>query len=53
MKNAHAADLLQEYEAKIAALKRLVGRQAFEVEFLKGVLRKAPGREAVRSRHVT
>lgn len=31
-----AADLLQQYEAKIAALERLVGRQALEIEFLKG-----------------
>src|SRR5437899_11220431 len=30
-----AADLLQEYEAKIAALERMVGRQALEIEFLK------------------
>ena len=33
--DARAADLLQEYEAKIAALERLVGRQALELEFLK------------------
>ena len=31
-----AADLLQEYEAKIAALERMVGRQALEIEFLRG-----------------
>jgi transposase-like protein len=37
-----AADLLQEFEAKIAALERLVGRQALEIEFLKGALRSAP-----------
>jgi|SRR5215813_8129378 len=37
--DARAADLLQEYEAKIAALERLVGRQALELEFLKGELR--------------
>jgi transposase-like protein len=37
-----AADLLQEYEAKIAALERMVGRQALELEFLKGALRSAP-----------
>jgi hypothetical protein len=30
------ADLLPEYEARIAALERLVGRQALELEFLKG-----------------
>ena len=34
--DAQAADLLQEYEAKIAALERMVGRQALELEFLKG-----------------
>jgi len=39
---AGAADLLQEYEAKIAALERMVGRQALELEFLKGALRNAP-----------
>jgi hypothetical protein len=37
-----AADLLQEYEAKIAALERMVGRQALEIEFLKGALKSAP-----------
>ena len=35
--DAEAADLLQEYEAKIAALERMVGRQALELEFLRGV----------------
>ncbi len=30
--DAQAADLLQEYEAKIAALERMVGRQALEIE---------------------
>jgi transposase len=39
---ARAADLLPEYEAKIAALERMVGRQALEIEFLKGALRNAP-----------
>jgi transposase len=39
--DARAADLLQEYEAKIAALERMVGRQALELEFLKGALRSA------------
>ena len=39
---AQAADLIQEYEARIAALERLVGRQALELEFLKGALRNAP-----------
>lgn len=40
--DARAADLIQEYEAKIAALERLVGRQALELEFLKGALKNAP-----------
>ena len=33
--DAKAAELLQEQEARIAALERLVGRQALELEFLK------------------
>ena len=37
-----ASDLLQEYEAKIAALERMVGRQALELELLKGALKSAP-----------
>jgi transposase-like protein len=41
---AQAADLLQEYEAKIAALERLAGKQALEIEFLKGAVRSAPRR---------
>ena len=40
--DAQAAELLQAYEARIAALERLVGRQALEIEFLKGALRSAP-----------
>jgi transposase len=40
--DAEAADLIQEYEAKIAALERMVGRQALEIEFLKGALKNAP-----------
>jgi transposase len=40
--DARAADLLQEYEAKIAALERMVGRQALEIEFLKGAARNGP-----------
>lgn len=34
-----AAGLLPEYHAKIAALEQLVGRQALEIEFLKGAAR--------------
>src|SRR5246500_3936725 len=40
--DARAADLLQEYEAKIATLERMVGKQALEIELLKGALRNAP-----------
>ena len=40
--DAQAADLLQEYEARIVALERLVGRQALEIEFLKGALKNGP-----------
>ena len=40
--DAAAADLLQQYEARIAALERLVGKQALEFEFLKGALKNAP-----------
>ena len=40
--DAQAADLLQRYDAKIAALERMVGRQALEIEFLKGALRSTP-----------
>ena len=41
--DAQAADLLQGYEAKIAALERMVGRQALEIELpLKGALKNAP-----------
>jgi transposase len=37
--DARAADLIQQYEARIAALERLVGKQALELEFLKGAVR--------------
>jgi transposase len=40
--DATAADLVREYEARIAALERLVGKQALELEFLKGALKNAP-----------
>ncbi len=32
--DVQAADLIQDYEAKIAALERMVGRQALEIELL-------------------
>jgi transposase len=44
--DVQAADVIQEYEAKIAALERMVGRQALEIELLKGALKHAPRREA-------
>ena len=44
-----AADLLQQYEAKIAALERLVGRQALEIEFLKGAQKNAPSPRSART----
>jgi transposase len=44
-----AADLLQDYEARIAALERLVGKQALELEFLKGALHARPRWAASRS----
>jgi len=36
------ADLVPEYEARIAALERLVGKQALEIEFLKGERARRP-----------
>ena len=38
--DAEAASTIQEYEARIAALERLVGKQALELEFLKGAQRQ-------------
>ena len=40
--DTQAADLLQVYEARMAALERLVGKRALELEFLKGAARSAP-----------
>ena len=40
--DVQAADLLQEHEVKIAALERMVGRQALEIEWLTGALKHAP-----------
>jgi AcrR family transcriptional regulator len=36
------AELIRQYEARIAALERLAGKQALEIDFLKGALRSAP-----------
>lgn len=44
--DARAADLIQEYEARIAALERLVGKQTLELELLKGARRLAPPRKS-------
>ena len=41
-KDEQAAGLSYEYEARVAALKRMMGRQALELELLKGALRHAP-----------
>ena len=41
-----AAGLLTAYEARIAALERLVGRQALEIEFLKGGMRSGHSRRS-------
>ncbi len=42
--DAVAVDLIEQYEARIAALERLVGKQALELEFLKGAQKGAPRR---------
>jgi len=46
--DAEAADLLQQYEARIAALERLVGKQALEFEFLKGAVKSTPRPKSAR-----
>jgi transposase InsO family protein len=43
--DAVAADLIEQYEARIAALERLVGKQALELEFVKWALKSAPRRK--------
>ena len=40
---AEAADTIQEYEARMAALERLVGKQALELEFPRGAQRQGRG----------
>ena len=40
--DAVAADLIEQYEARIAALERLAGKQALGLEFVKGALKSAP-----------
>src|SRR5271169_6289719 len=46
---AQAADMLQAYEARIAASKGLVGRQALEIEFLTGAAKHRPVRRSSQS----
>ena len=42
--DAAAADTIHAYKVRIAALEPLVGRQALELEFLKGAWQSAPPR---------
>jgi transposase-like protein len=51
--DAEAAGLIQRYEARIAALERLVGKQALELEFLKGALRSGPSPRSVPTSVIT
>ncbi len=51
--DVQAADLIQEYEARIAALERLVGRQALELKLLKGALQHARRPRSVSTSVVT
>ena len=51
--DAEAASLLAEYEAKILALERLVGRQALELEFLKGALKSGQRRTSAPTSVIT
>ena len=44
--DAQAADLVQAYEARIAALERLVGKQALELSSQRGLNASDHGREA-------
>src|SRR5436305_8810783 len=51
--DAAAADLVEACETRIAALERLVGKQALEIEFLKGALKHAPRPRSGRTSVVT
>jgi transposase-like protein len=50
---AVAVDTIEAYEARIAALERLVGRQALEIEFLKGALKHGLRRRSATTSVVT
>ncbi len=51
--DAVAADAIDAYEARIAALERLVGKQALEIEFLKGALKHVPRAKSATTSVVT
>ena len=51
--DAEAAGLIQAYEARIAALERLVGKQALELDFLRGALRSGPSPRSVPTSVIT
>ncbi len=51
--DVQAADLIQEYEGRIAALERLVGKQAVELDLLKRALKQAPRPKSVSTSAVT
>lgn len=48
-----AVNTIETYEARIAALERLVGRQALEIEFLKGALKHGPRPRSATTSDVT
>ena len=49
--DAEAASTIHEYEARIAALERLVGKQAPELEFLKGAAARTTAEKRAHVRH--
>jgi transposase-like protein len=51
--DARAADLVQEYEARIAAIERLVSRQALEPEFLKEALKNTSQQKSATTSVIT
>ena len=51
--DARAADLVSRNTTRIAALERLVGRQALELEFLKGALKSAPRQRSATTSVIT
>ena len=52
-RDQEAADLLGAYEARIAALERLVGQQTLEIEFLKKAQKLARSRTSAASSATT